>query len=656
MSEGASANTQIGTLEVLDLDGDSVQITVAATDGLSFGNGALSVATAGVLDHETRPTVTLAVTLTGADGLTSTTALTLTVLDANEAPALDVLTSPTLAEGSLNNTLVAVTRAIDPDAGDAVSYTITGEVHTKAGISACAACRAFAIDAATGRITVSDSGWLDYETADQIVVSLRATDRAGLSDDAQMTVTVGDRTSLPQVFTLPFLTESQSVWGPGPSLSLEVESSEAFDTLDLDIDTETGDVQAWSPIADTPITFDMQQSGEVGVGLTGSFTDGYISAYMPLNVTLEFPDDIQVGVPFTITSDWELDDSGALWGQTMSYDFDLQMQILDAAFSVIPNGLDEFMSARGPLDFTNGTLSFDMDAQDIIGAKYDVLYPHGESSATDCDISSGWSALEDLLDSNKQFCALRSALVWVAYRGVTYDYDGGFDLYDPEDAFAVEVPDDFVAPDTLLAPITESTAFEVPLSLESFKELFGASFANLWAGTIQMPFGNFGFFYMRYVMWQAWFWLRAKSYETHSVTIERVEATVTFEDGSSVTAELRDGFPQITLPASADVNGDGRVAMTIRVIPTAHIQKIWIYGLSLEWDSELGSARYSTFIYDRDLTGTVTGTTEYNAASFGPLRTSSTNIGGVGTTKLMEWDLEGITPIEATGTLQLSRQ
>ena len=129
-------------------------------------------------------------------------------------------------------------------------------------------------------------------------------------------------------------------------------------------------------------------------------------------------------------------------------------------------------------------------------------------------------------------------------------------------------------------------------------------------------------------------------------------ATLAFEDGTKVTAELCGGFPAITLPQSADVNNDGKVTYTAMFEVVATVQKIWVYGATLGWDSEMGCGDYSAYLNTYDLKGNKTGETKTNYATYGPLRKSGPQMIGLGEQKTLEWTLGGLTPIVATRAIQ----
>ena len=119
--------------------------------------------------------------ITDSDGDSSDATVTITVSQVNDPPvAVDAGFS--VAENSLTGTMVGTVTASDPDAGQALAYAITtGNEDDK-----------FAIDSATGQITVA--GALDFETTPQYVLTVTVTDDAvpPLSDTATITIDLSD--------------------------------------------------------------------------------------------------------------------------------------------------------------------------------------------------------------------------------------------------------------------------------------------------------------------------------------------------------------------------------------------------------------------------------------------------------------------------------
>ena len=89
-----------------------------------------------------------------------------------------------LAENSANGTTLATFTAEDSE-GAALVYSISGSV-------------AFAIDPATGAVTVKDSSLLDYESAKTLTFTVRVSDGTAY-DEVEITVTLTDvvETGLP---------------------------------------------------------------------------------------------------------------------------------------------------------------------------------------------------------------------------------------------------------------------------------------------------------------------------------------------------------------------------------------------------------------------------------------------------------------------------
>ena len=94
-------------------------------------------------------------------------------------------------EDDANGTVVAdVTSVTDPDAGDTSTYSLTDD-----------AGGAFTINASTGEITIADDTKIDYETAQTMNVTVRATDSGGLTYDETITINVSDGNDAPTDIT-----------------------------------------------------------------------------------------------------------------------------------------------------------------------------------------------------------------------------------------------------------------------------------------------------------------------------------------------------------------------------------------------------------------------------------------------------------------------
>ena len=223
--ENSANGTVVGTVTASDPDaGGTLSYAITGGDpsgafAIDAGTGEITVADASQLDFETTPVFDLTVTVTDTRGLTDTAAVRMNLINMNEAPtASDAVFS--LTENSADTTVVGSVSASDPDAGDTLSYAVTG--GNPGG--------AFAIDAATGEITVNDSTQLDFETTPVYNLAVTVTDAGGLTNTAAVTVTLTNVNEAPTAsdatFTLSENAANGTVVGSVPTSELD-----AGDTL-----------------------------------------------------------------------------------------------------------------------------------------------------------------------------------------------------------------------------------------------------------------------------------------------------------------------------------------------------------------------------------------------------------------------------------------
>ena len=192
LAENSANGTMVGSVSASDVDaGDTLSYAITGGDpggafSIDAATGEITVADSTQLDFETTPVFNLTVTVTDAGGLTDTAAVTVSLTNVNEVPtATDAAFA--LAENSADGTVVGTVSASDVDAGDTLSYAITG--GDPGG--------AFAIDAATGEITVADSTQLDFETTPVFNLAVTVTDAGGLTDTAAVTVSLTNVNEVP---------------------------------------------------------------------------------------------------------------------------------------------------------------------------------------------------------------------------------------------------------------------------------------------------------------------------------------------------------------------------------------------------------------------------------------------------------------------------
>ncbi len=193
VAENQPINTVVGALSSTDPDaGDTFTYTLVAGAG-SADNGSFNVAggnlqTSAVFDFETKSSYSIRVRTTDAGGLFFEKALTVTVIDANDAPT-DIALSPTaVAENQPSGTTVGGFSTTDQDAGDTHAYTLV----------------AGAGSADNGSFSISGGQLLtaaafDFETKSSYSIRVRSTDSGAgnLFFEKVFTVTVTDVNEAP---------------------------------------------------------------------------------------------------------------------------------------------------------------------------------------------------------------------------------------------------------------------------------------------------------------------------------------------------------------------------------------------------------------------------------------------------------------------------
>src|SRR5207237_1826457 len=129
--------------------------------------------------------VTLNVTETdnGTPQLSDTAVITIELTNVNDAPVVNDQAF-SVAENSVNSTFVGAIVATDPDVDQTRTFAVTGGTGQAA----------FAVNATTGEITVTNSAALDRETTPSFTLNVTVTDNGTpeLSDSAVITIPLPD--------------------------------------------------------------------------------------------------------------------------------------------------------------------------------------------------------------------------------------------------------------------------------------------------------------------------------------------------------------------------------------------------------------------------------------------------------------------------------
>jgi hypothetical protein len=231
INENTAAATPVGLALATDPDAGqtlSYSIIGGNTGGaftINPSNGLITVANQTALNFETTPSYTLKVQVTdsGSPAISVSTFVPINLVDVNEAPVISNQNFST-AGNSPAGTAVGTVAASDPDNGQTLSFSITAGNETGS----------FAINAATGQITVANQAAL--ASLKSAVLTVQATDNGSpkLSASASISITVTPVNvvlSAQQQINL-LVNNVQTLLGSGQDNSLQSSLSNAQAKLD----------------------------------------------------------------------------------------------------------------------------------------------------------------------------------------------------------------------------------------------------------------------------------------------------------------------------------------------------------------------------------------------------------------------------------------
>ena len=196
VEENSPAGTKVGSpIPANDPDGDTLTYSLSGDDAASFAiDSAGQITTvAGVdYDYENKSAYTPEVVIADGRGSSFRFPLPINLIDVNEAPVFaDSSAAREVRENSPTGTKVgSPVTATDPDAGDTLTYSLSGDDAAS-----------FSIDAATGQLTTGTGVTYDYDVKSSYSLAVDVSDSDGLSDSIDVTVSLTELTeNLPPVF------------------------------------------------------------------------------------------------------------------------------------------------------------------------------------------------------------------------------------------------------------------------------------------------------------------------------------------------------------------------------------------------------------------------------------------------------------------------
>jgi large repetitive protein len=202
LDENSANGSAVHTVAATDEDSPAQTLTYAITGGNTLGafqidqsTGAITVADTSDIDFETTPQFVLTVQVDddGTPTKNDSETITINLNNLNESPVVNAATL-SLAENSANGTSVGTATGSDPDAGQTLTWAITGGNTGNA----------FAINAGTGEITVADVNDVDFEQNPTFALVVEATDNGAptLSDTETVTVNLTNVNETPTDISL----------------------------------------------------------------------------------------------------------------------------------------------------------------------------------------------------------------------------------------------------------------------------------------------------------------------------------------------------------------------------------------------------------------------------------------------------------------------
>ncbi|HNX90133.1 MAG TPA: cadherin repeat domain-containing protein, partial [Paludibacteraceae bacterium] len=189
LNENSPNGTVVGTVVATDPNaGQTLTYSILSgntNDAFSINSstGVLSVNSSSALNYEVTPSFALVVKVqdNGNPPANSQATITVALLNVNEPPIAYDQTFNVI-EASANGTIVGYVGALDPDAGQTLSWAIISGNTSNA----------FAINSTTGALSVNNSSALNYQTNPifNLIVRVTEVNGANLFDDASVSINV----------------------------------------------------------------------------------------------------------------------------------------------------------------------------------------------------------------------------------------------------------------------------------------------------------------------------------------------------------------------------------------------------------------------------------------------------------------------------------
>ena len=192
--EHAGIGTSVGFVAATDADTvgtfQNWSILSGNADGIfsiDSSTGEITVVDTTNLDHESTPTYHLTVSVEDGSNTSAAETVSISVIDENDTPVFVPVTPFAIDENAASGMLAGFVAATDQDVADVLTYSIVSGLPGQP----------FAVDPASGAISVADGSQLDFETTTSFTLQLRVTDSSGATDTQIVTIDLNDINEAP---------------------------------------------------------------------------------------------------------------------------------------------------------------------------------------------------------------------------------------------------------------------------------------------------------------------------------------------------------------------------------------------------------------------------------------------------------------------------
>jgi hypothetical protein len=336
---------------------------------VNAATGQITVANVASLDFETNPSIVLGVTVTDGGNLSALQNVTVNLTNVNEAPTITANQAFSIPENSVAGVVVGTVVASDPDTTvpfKTLTFSLTSNPNN-----------AFAIDPATGQLTVANPAILDFETTSAFVLGVQATDGGNLSATQDVTINLSDVNEIPvlaanQTFSIP--ENSPIGFAIGTVAATDVDTTVPFNTLTYSLSNNPSNAFAIDAVTgqltvanSASLNFETTPSFVIGVTVTDG---GNLAATQDVTVNLT---DVNEAPVIAANQTFNLPENSAVnvsVGTVAASDVDASAPFNTRTFSLSTNPGNAFAinAATGQITVANAApLDFETTTSFLVG-------------------------------------------------------------------------------------------------------------------------------------------------------------------------------------------------------------------------------------------------------------------------------------------------